>query len=98
VIKTKLEEEESSDDDPYVIDDFYSDSETTPTAVPSDVPDAVLETETLWPPEEEERKVKLDDMGHSLDSKWMSDAIGYIDQRLMCWCFAKAVMKHIDYS
>jgi len=50
---------------------------------PTEAPSAVLseaETETLQgPPEEEPNKVKIDQLGHSLDSKKMSDAIGYLD-------------------
>ena len=43
-------------------------------------------------------KLKLLNLGQSLDSKQLTDALGYIDLRLLLRCFAKAVMRHIKYS
>lgn len=43
-------------------------------------------------------KTKLLNLGQSLDSKKMHDAIGYLDLRQILKAFAKAIMKHIDFS
>lgn len=43
-------------------------------------------------------KMKLLGLGQSLDSKQVSDALGFIDIRMLLKCFAKAVSRHIDFS
>jgi hypothetical protein len=43
-------------------------------------------------------KKKLVNLGQSLDSKKMSDAIGYIDLWQLCKSFSKAIMRHISFS
>ena len=43
-------------------------------------------------------KEKLLNLGQSLDSKQLADALGYIDLRLLLRSFAKAVHKHITFS
>jgi hypothetical protein len=43
-------------------------------------------------------KEKLLNLGQSLDSKKMHDAIAYIDLRQLCKGFSKAIMRHIDFS
>lgn len=47
---------------------------------------------------DERTKHKLINLGSSLDSKKMSDAIGYLDLRQLCKSFGKAIMRHIDFS
>lgn len=41
---------------------------------------------------------KLINLGQSLDSKQFTDALGFIDLRLMLKWFAKAISKHVDFS
>lgn len=41
---------------------------------------------------------KLINLGQSLDSKQFTDALGFIDLRLLLKCFAKAISKHVDFS
>jgi hypothetical protein len=43
-------------------------------------------------------KEKLKQLGQSLDSKQINQAIGSIDMRRLCKCFAKAICKHIEFS
>lgn len=43
-------------------------------------------------------KEKLKTLGQSLDSKQINQAIGNIDMRRLCKCFAKAICKHISFS
>lgn len=43
-------------------------------------------------------KEKLKMLGQSLDSKHIHQAIGSIDMRRLCKCFAKAISKHIEFS
>jgi len=43
-------------------------------------------------------KSKLINLGQSLDSKKMHDAIAYIDLRQLCKGFSKAIMRHVDFS
>ena len=43
-------------------------------------------------------KIKLLRIGQSLDSKLISEALGFIDIRMLLKCFAKAVSRHIDFS
>lgn len=47
---------------------------------------------------DKESREKLINFGHSLDSKQLADALGYIDLRYLLRWFAKAVNKHIEFS
>lgn len=37
-------------------------------------------------------------LGHSLDSKKVTSALGYLDLKQICYCLAQALMKHIEFS
>ena len=52
-----------------------------------------------WDPliEKEERD-KAWNLGHSLDSKKVTSALGYLDLKQICYCLAQALMKHIEFS
>jgi hypothetical protein len=43
-------------------------------------------------------KGKLINLGQSLDSAKLTDALGYIDLKNIIRCLAHAVQRHIDYS
>ena len=47
---------------------------------------------------DEKTKEKLINLGQSLDSKKIHEAIGYIDLRQLCKSFSKAIMRHIEFS
>jgi hypothetical protein len=47
---------------------------------------------------DKETREKLINFGHSLDSKQLADALGYIDLRYLLRLFAKAINKHIEFS
>ena len=47
---------------------------------------------------DETTKLKLRELGQSLDSKKITDAIAYIDLRQLCKAFSKAIMRHIEFS
>jgi hypothetical protein len=36
--------------------------------------------------------------GHSLDSKKITSALGYLDLKQICYCLAHALNKHIEFS
>ena len=36
--------------------------------------------------------------GHSLDSKKITSALGYLDLKQICYCLAQALNKHIQFS
>ena len=52
-----------------------------------------------WDPliEKEERD-RAWNLGHSLDSKKVTSALGYLDLKQICYCLAQALMKHIEFS
>jgi len=52
-----------------------------------------------WDPliAKEERDVAWN-LGHSLDSKKVTSALGYLDLKQICYCLAQALMKHIEFS
>ena len=37
-------------------------------------------------------------LGHSLDSKMITSALGYLDLKQICLCLAHALDKHIQFS
>jgi hypothetical protein len=37
-------------------------------------------------------------LGHSLDSKKVTSALGYLDLKQICYCLAHALNKHIEFS
>lgn len=37
-------------------------------------------------------------LGHSLDSKKVTSALGYLDLKQICYCLAQALNKHIQFS
>lgn len=58
----------------------------------------IVNTKTDSPMLDKTTKDKLINMGQSLDSKQLTQALGFIDLKVLLRCFAKAVMKHINYS
>jgi hypothetical protein len=36
--------------------------------------------------------------GQSLDSKKMTEALGFLDMKQICYCLAHAIMKHIEFG
>ena len=60
---------------------------------------AAQEENKKWDPliEKEERD-KAWNLGHSLDSKKVTSALGYLDLKQICYCLAQALMKHIEFS
>ena len=52
-----------------------------------------------WDPliEKDERD-KAWNLGHSLDSKKVTSALGYLDLKQICYCLAQALNKHIQFS
>ena len=47
---------------------------------------------------EKEERDKAWNLGHSLDSKKVTSALGYLDLKQICYCLAQALMKHIEFS
>lgn len=47
---------------------------------------------------EKEDRDKAWNLGHSLDSKKVTSALGYLDLKQICYCLAQALMKHIEFS
>jgi hypothetical protein len=45
----------------------------------------------------EERKEAWD-RGHSVDAKKMTEALGFIDMKQICYCLASALMRHIEFG
>jgi hypothetical protein len=41
---------------------------------------------------------KAFNLGHSLDSKKITSALGYLDLKQICYCLAHALNKHIEFS
>jgi len=41
---------------------------------------------------------KAFNLGHSLDSKKVTSALGYLDLKQICYCLAHALNKHIEFS
>ena len=37
-------------------------------------------------------------LGHSLDAKKVTSALGYLDLKQICFCLANALMRHIEFS
>lgn len=37
-------------------------------------------------------------LGQSMDSKKVTSALGYLDLKQICYCLAKALNKHIEFS
>lgn len=37
-------------------------------------------------------------LGQSMDSKKVTSALGYLDLKQICYCLAKAINKHIEFS
>ena len=37
-------------------------------------------------------------LGHSLDAKKVTSALGYLDLKQICYCLARAIMRHIEFS
>lgn len=57
------------------------------------------EKEKKWEPliDKDERDAAWN-CGHSLDSKKVTSALGYLDLKQICYCLAQALMKHIEFS
>jgi len=57
------------------------------------------ENKEKWDPliEKAERD-KAWNLGHSLDSKKVTSALGYLDLKQICYCLAQALNKHIQFS
>ena len=36
--------------------------------------------------------------GQSLDSKKMTEALGFLDMKQICFCLAHALMKHLEFG
>jgi hypothetical protein len=36
--------------------------------------------------------------GHSMDSKKVTEALGFLDMKQICYCLAHALMKHIEFG
>ena len=52
-----------------------------------------------WSPMlDKDEKKKAMDLGQSLDSKQVTSALGYLDLKQICYCLAKALNKHIEFS
>jgi hypothetical protein len=47
---------------------------------------------------DKDEKSKAINLGQSLDSKKITSALGYLDLKQICFCLAKALNKHIDFS
>ena len=47
---------------------------------------------------EKEDRDKAWNLGHSLDSKKVTSALGYLDLKQICYCLAQALNKHIQFS
>ena len=35
--------------------------------------------------------------GYSLNSKKVTEALGFVDMKQICYCLANAILKHIDF-
>lgn len=47
--------------------------------------------------DKEERDLAFN-AGHSLDAKKMTEALGFLDMKQICYCLAHAIMKHIEFG
>lgn len=47
---------------------------------------------------DQKEKAQALNLGQSLDSKKVSSALGYLDLKQICFCLAKAINKHIEFS
>lgn len=47
---------------------------------------------------DKEDRDKAWNLGHSLDSKKVTSALGYLDLKQICYCLAQALNKHIQFS
>jgi len=57
------------------------------------------ENKRPWTPMiDKEDRDKAWNLGHSLDSKKVTSALGYLDLKQICYCLAQALMKHIEFS
>lgn len=57
--------------------------------------DTVKPWESLLDKGERDKALNL---GHSLDSKKITSALGYLDLKQICYCLAHALNKHIEFS
>jgi len=90
--KIQTNKQEKNEQEDEIIDNYDFD------AIKDQKPEKIEEKETSSPLLDKSTKEKLINLGQSLDSKQLADALGYIDLRLLLKCFSKAVMKHINYS
>lgn len=61
--------------------------------------EAERKPEKKWSPMlEKDEKEKAINLGQSLDSKKVTSALGYLDLKQICFCLAKALNKHLDFS
>ena len=52
----------------------------------------------LSPLLEKHEKAEALNLGHSLDAKKVTSALGYLDLKQICFCLANALMRHIEFS
>jgi hypothetical protein len=52
----------------------------------------------LSPLLERHEKREVMDLGHSLDAKKVTSALGYLDLKQICFCLANALMRHVEFS
>jgi len=105
--KSKLIESPLQEESKFVGHKFTSNYDTTSdnldgsTVLIADWTPSQEEIEKEVPPSpmiDKKTKDKLKQLGQSLDSKQISQAIGNIDMRRLWKCFSKAICKHIEFS
>ena len=74
------------DDEPF--EEPNSDASTLPKISPG------LDSPLL----DDKTKAKLNEHGQSFDSRKMTDALSYIDLKMIIRCLSQALMKHIEFS
>ena len=47
---------------------------------------------------DKDERDKAFNLGHSLDSKKVTSALGYLDLKQICYCLAHALNKHNEFS
>lgn len=47
---------------------------------------------------DKEERDKQWNQGHSMDSKKVTEALGFLDLKQICYCLAHALMKHIEFG
>lgn len=52
----------------------------------------------LSPLLDKNEKAEAMNLGHSLDAKKVTSALGYLDLKQICFCLANALMRHIEFS